>query len=620
MPCVNKWIVLALGCIVTFGGYYSFDTPSALHNQIFRHFKDAKMDASDFEFDFSLVYSVYSLPNTFVPFFGGMMIDRFGNVFVMLLFGFFILFGNTIETISYFTCSMKGFIIGRFIFGLGAETLGVSVSTIISKWFVGQETAFALAVNLSISKLASVLTDWISPEVSNHYDVRLNSVIVTVLCALCFLFTIILAFIEADESYLSASLLETNEKHHPKFDGRGGESTHEMKRSGESDETMGLLEENKVSSNYDYESINSIEAKENSKISVEMEKHSEISEKKERLSFLVWLLFIFTFIMYGTFMPFNNLSNAILLELYFPYSGAKGKILKEQEIMAGWLQSIPNFLSVFLTPIIGLGIDFFGHRTALFLFSSILLLFAHVFILLGIFDAKVPLAMIGVSYSIFGSVIWACVPVVVPEALHGTAYGIMVAFQNSGQFLVPLVLQYLARVHHTYLACEVFFIYFSLLATCNTLLLWVVDETQNGGALRVFKLIEDAKKPDKPGKDGIHIQIPDYVERTKIEPTSPITIIPIPHDNKTPINPLAQYNFPVSDPNEFRRQILARSLSGSPKSTSVPAQTQWTFGGLVPQEGVTRPVQKKEPRTFLTSEHKKFPKVPVSVREHHGIT
>ena len=44
------------------------------------------------------------------------------------------------------------------------------------------------------------------------------------------------------------------------------------------------------------------------------------------------------------------------------------------------LQSIPNFLSVFLTPVIGISVDWFGRRTALLTCSAVLLIVAHTLI------------------------------------------------------------------------------------------------------------------------------------------------------------------------------------------------------------------------------------------------
>jgi len=44
---------------------------------------------------------------------------------------------------------------GRLVFGLGAESLIVAVTTAIAKWFRGKELSFAFGVNLTIARLGS---------------------------------------------------------------------------------------------------------------------------------------------------------------------------------------------------------------------------------------------------------------------------------------------------------------------------------------------------------------------------------------------------------------------------------------------------------------------------------
>ena len=46
---------------------------------------------------------------------------------------------------------------------MGGESLSVSQSAIVSKWFKGRELAFALGANLSISRLGSVVNGWVLP-------------------------------------------------------------------------------------------------------------------------------------------------------------------------------------------------------------------------------------------------------------------------------------------------------------------------------------------------------------------------------------------------------------------------------------------------------------------------
>ena len=48
-------------------------------------------------------------------------------------------------------------LIGRFIFCLGGENLAVTQSSIASKWFFGKTLSFAMGINVSFSRLGSVI-------------------------------------------------------------------------------------------------------------------------------------------------------------------------------------------------------------------------------------------------------------------------------------------------------------------------------------------------------------------------------------------------------------------------------------------------------------------------------
>ena len=46
---------------------------------------------------------------------------------------------------------------GRLIFGLGAESMIVAITTILARWFKGKELSFAFGLNLTIARLGSFL-------------------------------------------------------------------------------------------------------------------------------------------------------------------------------------------------------------------------------------------------------------------------------------------------------------------------------------------------------------------------------------------------------------------------------------------------------------------------------
>jgi MFS family permease len=57
---------------------------------------------------------------------------------------------------------------GRVVFGLGGECMSVAQSAIISQWFKGKELGFALGLNITVARLASVFGGIITPRLIEH--------------------------------------------------------------------------------------------------------------------------------------------------------------------------------------------------------------------------------------------------------------------------------------------------------------------------------------------------------------------------------------------------------------------------------------------------------------------
>ena len=158
---IYRWAVLFVSCTITVGNYFCFDIPSVLYGPLQELFED--MNYFDFELNFNMLYIVYSLPNIILPLFGGFLIDQWGHRNMIVTFSVAILCGQAIIAIG---CTVKSFslmLFGRFLFGLGGESLMVSIVSLLSSWFEGKELAFALGLMLSLSRIGSAANAWISP-------------------------------------------------------------------------------------------------------------------------------------------------------------------------------------------------------------------------------------------------------------------------------------------------------------------------------------------------------------------------------------------------------------------------------------------------------------------------
>ena len=162
---IYRFVVLILICNITFGSYYCYDIPGALKGQLFDQFPEMT------QLQYNLLYSLYSWPNTVQVFFGGYIIDRYLGV----RRGCFIccsvlVAGQALVCYGVQTNSVALLLAGRFLFGVGGETLAVAQSAYAAQWFKGAELATAFGIVLSFSRIGSAVNFDVSPAVVEYVN------------------------------------------------------------------------------------------------------------------------------------------------------------------------------------------------------------------------------------------------------------------------------------------------------------------------------------------------------------------------------------------------------------------------------------------------------------------
>ena len=87
----------------------------------------------NFETLFSLLYTVYSIPNTVLPLFGGYIVDKFGFARCAVLFLVLILGGQAVFALGVSVKNWPVMFTGRVIFGFGGESISVANSAILGE-------------------------------------------------------------------------------------------------------------------------------------------------------------------------------------------------------------------------------------------------------------------------------------------------------------------------------------------------------------------------------------------------------------------------------------------------------------------------------------------------------
>ena len=140
-----RWLVLIFLSLAMFGSYYAYDALSPLADVL-------KKQLNFTDLDIGFLQAIYSFPNIFTVLIGGFIIDRIGLRKSLMIFGALCFIGPAITAATGHLPMMAT---GRLIFGMGAESLNVAVTTALARWFRGKELSFAFGLNLTASRLGT---------------------------------------------------------------------------------------------------------------------------------------------------------------------------------------------------------------------------------------------------------------------------------------------------------------------------------------------------------------------------------------------------------------------------------------------------------------------------------
>ena len=98
----------------------------------------------------------------------------------------------------------------------------------------------------------------------------------------------------------------------------------------------------------------------------------------------------------------------------------------------GFLSSMLTLFAMIGTPLFGLLVDRVGRRALFMMGGSLLLIPVYLLMAYTRVSLFVPMAMMGIAFSLIPAVMWPSVAYLVPEEKLGTAYGLMTLIQNVG--------------------------------------------------------------------------------------------------------------------------------------------------------------------------------------------
>eukprot|EP01084_Bolivina_argentea_P071413 129855_1 len=143
-----RWIVLVIVCICVYSFIYCYDNPFALQNQLMDEY-----NLSSVQYNF--LYSIYGYVNAISPLLSGLLIDCIGINTSSLLFYLLIVIGQGLWIFGCVSYSYPLMVLGRGIFGSGAQPFHTSRKYYAFEYFEGREYSFASGMTLFASRVAS---------------------------------------------------------------------------------------------------------------------------------------------------------------------------------------------------------------------------------------------------------------------------------------------------------------------------------------------------------------------------------------------------------------------------------------------------------------------------------
>jgi MFS family permease len=308
------------------------------------------------------------------------IIDRVGLKASIALFSLLCFAGSVCMAVKG---DIRIIVVGRALLGMGAEPLIAAITTAIAKWFRGKELSFAFAVNLTIARLASVAADrspsWASWAFYPHGPSQgaswqgpmLIAVVAGVLCL------------------AGAALYWAIEN--------AGERRFQLGEAGSVDRL-------------DFTSV-------------------------FRFSAQFWYVLLLCLCFYSIIFPFRTFAieffnNTLLIGQGGLEASEAVRVAAHQD--AGELNSLLPLWAMIATPIFGFLADRFKRRALLMSMGAGILMPVFMIMVYTRLPLSIPVAMMGMAFSLIPAVMWPYVAYLVEQRRLGSAYALMALIQQMG--------------------------------------------------------------------------------------------------------------------------------------------------------------------------------------------
>lgn len=189
-----RWLVLAIMSLICFAQYFIYDSITPLGTLIKSTLAQGGLGFTGSEY--GLLFSAYAVANVFLLMLlvAGVLVDKLGLKISGILYGFLCLLGAALTALGamkslpsllgpaygwldkgflpQWGAGLKIMLLGRAVYGVGAEAILVVNNKVLARWFKGKELAFAYGLNLTIMRLGTFLALNIQAPIAKQWGLR----------------------------------------------------------------------------------------------------------------------------------------------------------------------------------------------------------------------------------------------------------------------------------------------------------------------------------------------------------------------------------------------------------------------------------------------------------------
>ncbi|KAF1330130.1 Major facilitator superfamily, partial [Globisporangium splendens] len=398
LSTTHRFYLLLLMSCIPFGGHFVKNGMSSLEQLM--------LDDPTFPISntmYGALISAVSVPNMFIPLFGGHLLDKSGHRSI-IFFLIWICVGQAIFAIGM---ELKLFwlaLFGRVFFGVGEGSVVVGARVFIAYWFRNRELTFAMGVGVAVTNISKMLAKATVAPVAIHFGGYVQALWYGVL--ICLVSVVIGIIVVRYTTLLKRIVKERVESDEPL-----DPELHWLKDYAEQKRRKKIIKARMAH--------------------LSNNPHEVSCESVQQFSRMFWTIAVLHVMFINVFHLFQNVSSSFLYQRY-GYSIVK----------SGVVSSISHSCVVF-APFIGLFIDQFGGRMFLIIVSSMISILAYALMIFTDTDPIVSMVLISICLSFTPTILIAAVAKSVSRKNFGAAFGIVEITDAIGASVGNIIIGYL---------------------------------------------------------------------------------------------------------------------------------------------------------------------------------